>query len=134
MWINSFYNNNNNNRKLLVQDSPMLEDLEAVDFSIVNSLRQIVESDKLTEENFNSVIFNTFTTTTSNLMEIELFPGGDQKEVTYQNRKEYYELVIQYRLHEFDKQAVAVRSGLATIVPIDLLVRSFFFHLRKSLL
>jgi hypothetical protein len=107
----------------LVQDPPTLEDLEAVDFSIVKSLRQIIDSKDLTEENFSSVIFNTFTTTASNLAEVELFPGGNLKEVTYQNRKEYYDLVIQYRLHEFDKQAAAVRSGLATIIPIDLLVR-----------
>jgi len=28
----------------------------------------------------------------------------------------------QYRLHEFDRQAAAIRAGLGTIVPISLLV------------
>ena len=31
--------------------------------------------------------------------------------------------VIQYRLHEFDRQIAAIRRGLATIVPLALLVR-----------
>lgn len=42
----------------------------------------------------------------------------------------YYFLILfqKYRLHEFDKQAAAIREGIATVVPLALLVRDFCLH------
>jgi hypothetical protein len=34
-------------------------------------------------------------------------------------------IFLQYRLHEFDKQAAAIREGLSTIVPLALLVSCY---------
>jgi hypothetical protein len=107
--------------KLIAGDTPTIEDLEAVDVSIVNSLKKVVDAEGTDAENFSYVYCLTFTTMSSDLREIELIPGGSEREVKYENRAEYRDRVIQYRLHEFDRQAAAVRSGLATIVPIDLL-------------
>ena len=44
--------------------------------------------------------------------------------MTFANRHQYCDLVEKYRLHEFDRQAAAIRHGLASIVPVHLL--SFF--------
>jgi hypothetical protein len=107
--------------KLIAGDTPTIEDLEAVDVSIVNSLKKVVDAEGTDAENFSYVYCLTFATMSSDLREVELIPGGSEKEVKFENRAEFRDRVIQYRLHEFDRQAAAVRSGLATIVPIDLL-------------
>ena len=52
---------------------------------------------------------------------VDVVPGGAQRAVGYDERLEYARLEEQYRLHEFDAQAAAVRAGLATIVPARLL-------------
>ena len=41
--------------------------------------------------------------------------------ITYANRHEYVRLALNYRLHEFDNQVKAVRSGIARVVPVPLL-------------
>ncbi len=41
--------------------------------------------------------------------------------VTAENRHEYVQLAKQFRLHEFDAAAAAVREGMARVVPVPLL-------------
>ena len=41
--------------------------------------------------------------------------------MTFANRLEYCALAEQFRLHEFDAQAAAMRRGLATVVPMSIL-------------
>jgi len=53
-------------------------------------------------------------------------------DVTFENRQRYCDLVEQYRLHEFDVQAAAVRKGLATIVPIHMLNLLTWEELERS--
>lgn len=81
-----------------MNDTPTLEDLEAIDFSAVHSLKALVDCEGVSEENFNDVFFNTFTTVASDLKEVELILGGAEKQVTYANRVEYRDRVIQVRL------------------------------------
>jgi len=50
-----------------------------------------------------------------------LKPNGDKIQVTWENRKEYVQLLEEYRLNEFNTQVDAIKRGLATIVPIALL-------------
>lgn len=107
--------------KLLANDTPTVEDLEAIDFSLIKSLKQLVEDPMVNADNFSDIFYNTFTTTSSDNREVELIPCGAEIPVIYENRMEYRDKVLAYRLHEFDVQAEAVRSGLATIVPITLL-------------
>lgn len=111
--------------KLLVGEAPTLDDLEAIDYSAVKSLRQLVEDPMLNADNFSDIFYNTFTTTSSDGREVELMPNGAKRPVTFESRLEYRDRVLQYRLHEFDAQAAAVRSGLATIVPMALLSSLF---------
>ena len=111
--------------KLLVKDTPTVEDIEAIDLSFVksiDSLRHIDVEGVSDNEVFSQTFFETFTTTTSDDRIVSLLPGGERKDVTFDNRNEYCDLVIKFRLHEFDAQAAAVRRGLGSIVPLSLLV------------
>jgi len=53
--------------------------------------------------------------------EYEMIPGGKTKTLTWENRKEFCEALVNFRRHEFDKQCAAIRRGLATVVPYTLL-------------
>jgi hypothetical protein len=65
--------------------------------------------------------YETFVTVSTDSRTVELIPNGREKDVTFENRDHYCDLVEQYRLHEFDRQAAAVRQGLACMVPYRLL-------------
>jgi len=43
--------------------------------------------------------------------------GGADKPVTFENRLQYVEAVVDFRLHEFDTAARAMRKGLVAMVP-----------------
>ena len=43
------------------------------------------------------------------------------RKITPENRHEYVRLALNYRLHEFDSQVMAVREGLSKVVPVPLL-------------
>ena len=60
-------------------------------------------------------------TISSDDQEVELGTDGGQRAVTFANKGEYCEMVQQYRLHEYDLQADAIRRGLGTIVPLGML-------------
>jgi len=105
--------------KLIAQETLTIEDLEAVDTEVVKTLKQIRN---VSEDTFDMMFDSLdFTILSSNERIIELVPGGRDIQLTYSNRLEYVKLVEQYRLHEFDMQAAAIRAGLASIVPAKLL-------------
>jgi len=62
-----------------------------------------------------------FTTNTSDSRGIELKEGGANFPITLDNRDEYLRLEQNYRLTEFDRQVNAIKQGLSTIVPIQML-------------
>ena len=62
-----------------------------------------------------------FVTISSDDQEVELGIDGGQRTVTFVNKGEYCDMVQQYRLHEYDLQADAIRRGLGTIVPLGML-------------
>eukprot|EP01038_Epipyxis_sp_PR26KG_P004657 gene4657-6544_t len=109
--------------KLLVNDNPLIEDLEGIDLSLVKSLGTIrnIHQTGVTAETFLDVLPCTFTTMTADNTIIDLITDGANVDVTFDSRHLYCDLVTQHRLHEFDVQAQAVREGLATIIPISLL-------------
>ena len=85
-------------RKLLVGDSPTVEDLEQVDFSLVRSLdllRNLRPSDAAA---FSQTFFETFTTTSSDDRTVELLPGGAQRDMTFETRHQYCDLVTNVSL------------------------------------
>ena len=99
------------------------EDIEAIDSLCFNVLDQVanIETQNVTRETFEDVITNSFVATSSDGREIELKENGSNIPVTWDTRKEYVELVRNYRLQEFTAQVDAIRRGLGTIVPVPLL-------------
>jgi len=109
--------------KLLGGEQLTPGDLEEIDHMAIQSLNSLREIEKqgVDESTFEDVIFETFTTMSSDDREVELKLNGAEIPVTFQNRHEYCDLVLRYRLHEFDQQAAALRQGLGTMVPLRLL-------------
>lgn len=53
--------------------------------------------------------------------EVELKEGGSEIPTTWESRQEYYALLKEAKLSEVQSQTLAIRKGLGTIVPIQLL-------------
>ena len=96
--------------KLLVDDRPTIEDLDAIDHYATQALRDILNckedldivSDEAFEENFSELMW---TASSSNGSEIELVSGGSKRRVRFDERSEYVDRVTRFRLHEFDTYA-----------------------------
>jgi hypothetical protein len=82
--------------KLLVNDTVTVEDLEAVDQSLVKSINSIrnIDQEGIDEATFAMTFFETFTTTTTDDRIVEIVPGGSNTELTFNNRVEYCDLVL----------------------------------------
>ncbi|KAG2824310.1 hypothetical protein PC118_g9819 [Phytophthora cactorum] len=109
--------------KKLAGERLVLDDLAAVDSMLVNSMSRMRTIDHygVTEEMFEDIVMETFTTLGADNQVIELKPGGAHLPVTFSSRCEYADLVEQARLHESDDQAQAIFRGLAKVVPAKLL-------------
>jgi len=109
--------------KPLVGQSILRADLHAIDSLALDVLNKVEksESQNITAESFQEIITATFTTASSDGRQIELKENGADIPVSWENRKEFVKLVEEYRLKEFDAQIDAIRRGLATIVPVQLL-------------
>jgi hypothetical protein len=88
-------------RKLIGGETPSIEDLEGIDFSLVKSLVQLrdIDSTGMDAETFASVFFETFTALSSDDRVVPLVPGGEEINVTFDNRKEYVNLVLQVSIY-----------------------------------
>ncbi|ETL24524.1 hypothetical protein L916_21469, partial [Phytophthora nicotianae] len=109
--------------KKLAGERLVLDDLAAVDSMLVNSMARMRTIDRygVTEEMFEDIVMETFTTLGADNRVIELKPGGAHLPVTFSSRCDYADLVEQARLHESDDQARAIFRGLAKVVPANLL-------------
>ncbi|KAG6970715.1 hypothetical protein JG688_00004755, partial [Phytophthora aleatoria] len=109
--------------KKLAGERLVLDDLAAMDSMLVNSMSRMRTIDHygVTEEMFEDIVMETFTTLGADNQVIELKPGGAHLPVTFSSRCEYADLVEQARLHESDDQAQAIFRGLAKVVPAKLL-------------
>ncbi|KAI9995222.1 hypothetical protein PInf_012272 [Phytophthora infestans] len=94
--------------KKLAGERLVLDDLAAVDSMLVNSMSRMRTIDRygVTEEMFEDIVMETFTTLGADNRVVELKDG---------------DLVEQARLHESDDQAQAIFRGLAKVVPAKLL-------------
>ncbi|RLN02302.1 hypothetical protein BBJ28_00003986 [Nothophytophthora sp. Chile5] len=109
--------------KKLAGERVGLDDLAAVDSMLVNSMAKMRTIDRygVTEEMFEEIVMETFTTLGADNRVVELKPDGARLPVTFNSRFEYADLVEQARLHESDAQVQAIFSGLAKVVPVKLL-------------
>jgi E3 ubiquitin-protein ligase NEDD4 len=77
------------------------------------------------ENDITDVIDETFTTTEERfgeLVTIELRPGGADVDVTEDNKKEYVEAVVEYRISKRVKEQFdSFMSGFSELIPQDLI-------------
>lgn len=98
-----------------------LEDVDNFFVQTMNGIRNIHESG-VNETNFHEYIpLDCFEGQSASGQMVPIVSGGKSIPLTFHNRKEYSEASIEYRLHEMDRQAMAVREGMAWIIPVPLL-------------
>ncbi|KAF8798976.1 HECT-domain-containing protein [Phlegmacium glaucopus] len=111
-FVPSFY-------KMILGKHMSLVDLEAVDADLHRSLGWMLEND------ITDVLDETFTTTEERfgeLVTIDLKPGGEAIPVTEQNKKEYVDAVVAYRIsRRVKEQFDSFMEGLLELIPRDLI-------------
>ncbi|KAF7365181.1 E3 ubiquitin-protein ligase [Mycena venus] len=111
-FVPSFY-------KMILGKAMALTDLEAVDADLHRSLNWMLEND------ITDVLDETFTMTEERfgeLVTIELKPSGGDIAVTEENKKEYVDAVVSYRISRRVKsQFDAFMEGLLELVPSELI-------------
>lgn len=110
-FIVSFY-------KMILKKKVTLSDLESVDPELHRGMTWMLEN------NITDVIYETFTTVEERFGEmvtIDLKPGGTEIPVTEENKKEYVELIVDYRISKRVKEQFdAFMAGFSELIPMDL--------------
>ncbi|XP_067401556.1 E3 ubiquitin-protein ligase NEDD4-like isoform X4 [Emydura macquarii macquarii] len=104
--------------KMMLGKQITLKDMESVDSEYYNSLKWILENDPteldlmfcIDEENFGQTY------------QVDLKPNGSEIMVTNENKREYIDLVIQWRfVNRVQKQMNAFLEGFTELLPTDLI-------------
>ncbi|XP_044132288.1 E3 ubiquitin-protein ligase NEDD4-like isoform X6 [Bufo gargarizans] len=104
--------------KMMLGKQITLKDMESVDSEYYNSLKWILENDPteldlrfcIDEENFGQTY------------QVDLKPNGSEMVVTNDNKREYIDLVIQWRfVNRVQKQMNGFLEGFTELIPIDLI-------------
>ncbi|OZJ02783.1 putative E3 ubiquitin-protein ligase hulA [Bifiguratus adelaidae] len=105
--------------KMILNKKVTLGDMESVDDSFHRSLTWMLEND------ITDVLDLTFSTEDERFGEIvtiELKPGGEDIPVTEENKKEYVDLVTQWRIAKrVEKQSNAFKQGFNELIPQELI-------------
>jgi E3 ubiquitin-protein ligase NEDD4 len=105
--------------KMILKKKVTLSDLESVDAELHRGLTWMLEND------ITDVIDETFTTIEERFGEmvtIDLKPGGADVPVTEENKKEYVDHVVEYRISKRVKEQFdAFMSGFSELIPQDLI-------------
>lgn len=108
--------------KPLVGEAASLADVVAYDTAVggvMSAITQVTEDQK---DYFEDVVDSRFTMPVAGGgSELELKEGGKNATVTWNNKDEYLRLARKHRESEFATQMAAVRRGLGTLVPVQLL-------------
>lgn len=96
-----------------------LRDVDEVACAALDMVRNI--DDDLDDDLFEDLFEGTFTTRLSGGREVELVPGGRSHAVTLRNRLEYCQHVVRARLTEAGAALAALRAGLASMIPLQVL-------------
>ncbi|KAG9018720.1 hypothetical protein FRB90_010334 [Tulasnella sp. 427] len=111
-FIVSFY-------KMILRKKINLSDLESVDAELHRGMTWMLEND------ITDIIDETFTTTEDRFGEmvtIDLKPGGADVPVTEENKKDYVDCVIEYRIQKRVKEQFdAFMSGFNELIPQELI-------------
>ena len=92
--------------------------VDALSFDVLDKVAAMGEQDA---PQWAETFSLNWTTMSSDGREVELKDGGKELPVSWSERLAYVQAVEAYRLQEFSAQTAAMRKGLATIVPIQLL-------------
>lgn len=84
-------------------------------------ITKFLNDPNLNEETFDSTFNENFTCQLSSGEVVELIPGGSSIKVEFSNRKKYSDLLLKFRLSEFDKQVNEITKGIIQIIPGSLL-------------
>ena len=110
--------------KAITSEPLTFSDLRSIDYHTYNTINIIRNPHlhKLNAETFEYLFPDLFFTTESTCgLELELCRGGAKRRVTFDNSREYADLLERRRLTEFAPQIDALCRGLASIIPYDFL-------------
>ena len=111
-FIGAFY-------KMILKKRVSLPDMEGVDAEFHRTLSWAMEND------VTDVIYSTFSVEDERFGEkvtVELKPGGKDIEVTNENKKEYVELITEWRIQKrVEEQFNAFVTGFHELIPADLI-------------
>jgi E3 ubiquitin-protein ligase NEDD4 len=101
--------------KMMLNKPILLQDIEAVDIEYYKSMKFIIDTDEVESLDLT---MTSETDVYGQKVEHELKPGGKDIKVTNENKKEFIDLVIQWRfVHRIDKQMNNFIKGFNEIVP-----------------
>ncbi|EMC97125.1 hypothetical protein BAUCODRAFT_67918 [Baudoinia panamericana UAMH 10762] len=110
-FIGAFY-------KMILRKKVALQDMEGVDAEFHRTLSWAMDND------ITDVIYSTFSVEDERFGEkvtVELKPGGKDIEVTNENKKEYVELITEWRIQKrVEEQFNAFIAGFHELIPADL--------------
>ncbi|GAA5929329.1 hypothetical protein JCM10213_006350 [Rhodosporidiobolus nylandii] len=105
--------------KMILKKKITLADMESVDAEMYRSLSWMLEND------ITDVLENTFSAEDDRFGEtvtIDLKPGGRDIEVTNDNKKEYVQLIVEWRIQRrVEDQFKAFLSGFNELIPQELI-------------
>lgn len=111
-FIGAFY-------KMILKKKVALHDMEGVDAEVYRNLQWTLDND------ITDAIYETFSVEDEVFGEkvtIDLKPGGRDVEVTNDNKKEWVELVTEWRIQKrVDEQFTAFVTGFHELIPADLI-------------
>ncbi|QIW97366.1 hypothetical protein AMS68_002884 [Peltaster fructicola] len=104
--------------KMILKKKVILSDMEGVDAEFYRTLSWSMEND------ITDVIYSTFSVEDERFGEkvtVDLKPGGRDIEVTNENKKEYVELITEWRIQKrVEEQFNAFVAGFHELIPADL--------------
>ena len=95
------------------------KDLEKFDKYCLQFLDNIEHTND--EQSFMPFTDYKFTTNLTNGTEVELCENGNNKNLSFENKKEFIELLLKARLDEGNLQIQSIRNGLEQVIPFGLL-------------
>eukprot|EP00475_Leptophrys_vorax_P044051 TRINITY_DN8686_c0_g1_i1.p1 TRINITY_DN8686_c0_g1~~TRINITY_DN8686_c0_g1_i1.p1 ORF type:complete len:636 (-),score=165.67 TRINITY_DN8686_c0_g1_i1:54-1961(-) len=110
--------------KPLINDIVTEEDVLAIDllsFKILDELRKFEADKGMSEDLFEEYINSKFVAFGSDQKVYPLIANGENVSVTWENRTQFVQALIHFRVNEFKAQCDAMKRGLATVVPYPLL-------------
>lgn len=104
--------------KMMLHKKVILQDMEGVDAEFYRSLQWMLDND------IDGVFDLTFTVDDERfgeMVSIDLKPDGSKIEVTNDNKKEYVELITEWKIHKrVEEQFKAFMDGFNELIPEDL--------------